>query len=88
MRPNPALQLGQRHAIPEEPRCALRDRAGCTRSIATVLRAFFFGWRLGTRIPESELAGFSAAARGVLLFALRYVCPVAIAGILIAAFWK
>jgi neurotransmitter:Na+ symporter, NSS family len=57
-------------------------------SIATILMSFFVGWRLGNRIPESELTGFSPAARAVLLFALRYVCPVAITGILIAAFWR
>ena len=47
------------------------------------LVSVFVGWRLGTRIPPEELSGLSPALRRLLLFALRYLCPVGIAVVLV-----
>jgi len=44
--------------------------------ISALLVSVFIGWRMGNRIPEGELSGLSVPSRRLLLFALRYVCPV------------
>ena len=54
--------------------------------LAALLLSVFVGWRLGPRVPEAELSGLSPAARRLLLFALRYVCPVGIAVVVIMGF--
>jgi NSS family neurotransmitter:Na+ symporter len=54
-------------------------------TIAALLTSLFVGWRLGSRIPQSELTGFSAHGRFLLLLSLRYLCPFAITVIVIAA---
>jgi hypothetical protein len=40
------------------------------------------GWHLGRRIPPAELSGLSFLEWLLLLFALRYLCPVGIALVL------
>jgi NSS family neurotransmitter:Na+ symporter len=56
--------------------------------ISALLVSVFMGWRMGIRIPASELSGLSPAAQRLLLFALRYVCPVGITVVLIAGFFR
>jgi NSS family neurotransmitter:Na+ symporter len=56
--------------------------------ISALLVSVFIGWRMGNRIPEGELSGLSVPSRRLLLFALRYVCPVGIAIVLVVGFWR
>jgi NSS family neurotransmitter:Na+ symporter len=54
--------------------------------ISALLVSVFIGWRMGKRIPQAELSGLSPPSRRLLLFALRYVCPVGIAIVLVVGF--
>jgi NSS family neurotransmitter:Na+ symporter len=54
--------------------------------IAALLVSVFVGWRLGRRIPEAELSGLSSSSRRFLMFALRYLCPIGIAMVVIVGF--
>jgi len=54
--------------------------------ISALLVSVFIGWRMGKRIPEGELSGLSPPSRRLVLFALRYVCPVGIAIVLVVGF--
>ena len=54
--------------------------------ISALLVSIFVGWRLNHLIPDAELSGLSAASRGLLLFALRYVCPLGIVTVVIVGF--
>jgi neurotransmitter:Na+ symporter, NSS family len=54
--------------------------------IAALLVSVFVGWRLSRRIPEAELSGLSASSRRFLMFALRYLCPIGIAMVVIVGF--
>lgn len=56
--------------------------------ISALLVSVFVGWRLGKRIPGEQLSGLSAASRRILLFALRYLCPVGIVIVLVVGFWR
>ncbi|HEY3784085.1 MAG TPA: sodium-dependent transporter [Steroidobacteraceae bacterium] len=56
--------------------------------VSALLVSVFVGWRMGRKVPGEELSGLSAGSRRVLLFALRYVCPVGITVVLIVGFWK
>jgi SNF family Na+-dependent transporter len=44
------------------------------------------GWRLPRSFGGTELAEETATVRRLVLLLLRYVCPVAIASVLVAAF--
>jgi hypothetical protein len=44
------------------------------------------GWRLPASLLDSELPEESAGARRLVLFLLRYICPLGIVGVLVAAF--
>lgn len=46
--------------------------------VSALLVSVFVGWRLNERIPAGELSGLSARSRWLLVFALRYVCPLGI----------
>lgn len=54
--------------------------------VSALLVSIFVGWRLNDRIPEAELSGLSPRSRRLLLFALRYVCPLGIVTVLIVGF--
>jgi len=43
------------------------------------------GWLLRSRIPDEELEAMSSSARRYVLFSLRWLSPIAIAAILVAA---
>jgi NSS family neurotransmitter:Na+ symporter len=51
--------------------------------LSTLLVSLFLGWRLSGKVPESEYFGFSVLQRKLLVFALRYLCPVGIIVILV-----
>ena len=53
--------------------------------VGALLTSLFLGWRVATKIPDEELAPMSPATRRALIFALRWVCPVAILAIFLAA---
>jgi NSS family neurotransmitter:Na+ symporter len=54
--------------------------------ISALLVSVFLGWRMNRLIPESELSGLSPATRRLLMFALRYVCPIGIIVVVILGF--
>jgi NSS family neurotransmitter:Na+ symporter len=51
--------------------------------LSAPLVSVFMGWRLGKRISPGELSGLSPLKWRLLLFALRYLCPVGIALVLV-----
>jgi NSS family neurotransmitter:Na+ symporter len=51
--------------------------------LSTLLVSVFLGWRLGARVPDEEYSGLSTGQRRLLVFALRYLCPVGIIVILV-----
>jgi len=50
--------------------------------LSALLISLFVGWRVGRHIPADELPGLSSRQRALLLFALRFVCPVGLAVVL------
>jgi NSS family neurotransmitter:Na+ symporter len=54
--------------------------------MSALLVSIFVGWRLNHLIPDAEFSGLSAASRRLLLFALRYVCPLGIVVVVIVGF--
>jgi NSS family neurotransmitter:Na+ symporter len=54
--------------------------------MSALLVSVFVGWRLNHLIPADELSGLSAKSRKLLLFALRYLCPVGIVLVVIVGF--
>jgi SNF family Na+-dependent transporter len=54
--------------------------------MSALLVSVFVGWRLNHLIPGAELSGLSAGSRRLLLFALRYLCPLGIVAVLIVGF--
>jgi NSS family neurotransmitter:Na+ symporter len=50
--------------------------------LSTLFVSLFLGWRLHRRIPAAELSGLSAMQHRMLIFALRYACPLGILVIL------
>ena len=51
--------------------------------LSTLLVSVFLGWRLGVLVPDAEYSGLSSRQRRLLVFALRYLCPVGILVILV-----
>jgi NSS family neurotransmitter:Na+ symporter len=51
--------------------------------LSALLVSVFVGWRLAGRIPAQELSGLSPSAQRLLMFALRYLCPIGITVVLI-----
>jgi len=54
--------------------------------VSALLVSIFVGWRLNHRIPDAELSGLSRRSRRLLLFALRYACPLGIVIVVIVGF--
>jgi NSS family neurotransmitter:Na+ symporter len=54
--------------------------------VGALLTCTFIGWRLPASLVDSELPEESAGARRLVLFLLRYICPIGIVGVLAAAF--
>lgn len=54
--------------------------------IGALLASLFVGWRIAEHIPACELEAMAPPVRRLVLWLLRYVCPLAIAAVLIAAF--
>jgi neurotransmitter:Na+ symporter, NSS family len=54
--------------------------------MSALLVSIFVGWRLNHLIPDAELSGLSAGSRRLLVFALRYVCPLGIVIVVIVGF--
>jgi NSS family neurotransmitter:Na+ symporter len=84
-------RLADWHPLAIVPRLATMNFFGLCDFIAAsvlmplsaLLVSVFVGWRLGRRIPPAELSGLSSLEWRLLLFALRYLCPVGIAVVLI-----
>jgi neurotransmitter:Na+ symporter, NSS family len=53
--------------------------------VGAFLTCIFIGWRLPRSFGEAELPEETAGTRRLVLLLLRYVCPVAIAAVLVAA---
>jgi NSS family neurotransmitter:Na+ symporter len=51
--------------------------------LSALLVSAFVGWRIGARLPPEELSGLSPRLRRLTLFALRYLCPLGLALVLI-----
>ena len=56
--------------------------------ISALLVSVFIGWRVGKQIPAAELSGLTPASQRLVLFALRYICPLGIGVVLVAGFWR
>jgi NSS family neurotransmitter:Na+ symporter len=54
--------------------------------LSALLVSLFVGWRMNRLIPEAEFSGLSATSRLLLLFALRYVCPLGIVTVVVVGF--
>ena len=50
---------------------------------SAILVSVFVGWRLGRLVPDDELSGLSPVSRRLLMFSLRYLCPLGIVVIVI-----
>jgi neurotransmitter:Na+ symporter, NSS family len=82
------------HPLTSVPRLAALNFFGLTdflsanllMPVSALLVSMFVGWRMNHLIPEAELSGLSATSRRLLLFALRYVCPLGIAVVVIVGF--
>jgi neurotransmitter:Na+ symporter, NSS family len=53
--------------------------------VGALLTCVLIGWRLPHSLGEAELPEETSGARRLVLLLLRYVCPVAIAAVLVAA---
>jgi NSS family neurotransmitter:Na+ symporter len=54
--------------------------------MSALLVSVFLGWRMNRLIPEPELSGLSPGTQRLLMFALRYVCPIGIMVVVIMGF--
>lgn len=54
--------------------------------VGALLVSLFVGWRIAGHIPARELEAMAPPVRRLVLALLRYLCPLAIAAVLIAAF--
>ncbi len=84
-------RLAHWHPLAFPPRLAQLDFFGLTdfvsanllMPISALLVSIFVGWRVAQHVPEEELSGLSPATRRLLMFALRYLCPIGITVVLI-----
>ncbi|MBS0376620.1 MAG: sodium-dependent transporter [Proteobacteria bacterium] len=51
--------------------------------LSALALSVFLGWRLGRQLPTAEYSGLSPRVRALTLFALRYLCPVGLAIVLV-----
>ncbi len=54
--------------------------------MSALLVSIFVGWRLHQLLPDAEFSGLSAGSRRLLVFALRYLCPLGIVIVVIVGF--
>lgn len=54
--------------------------------LGAIATCVFIGWRVAGRIPARETAAMAPATYRLVVFLLRWVCPLAIAAVMIAAF--
>jgi NSS family neurotransmitter:Na+ symporter len=88
-------RLAHWHPLTFPPRLAQLDffgladfiSANLLMPLSALLVSIFVGWRVAQHIPENELSGLSPAARRLLMFALRYFCPIGITVVLIVGLW-
>ena len=52
--------------------------------VGALMTTIFVGWRVMDRVVQDELADSSAFARRAIVISLRYVCPIALAAVLVA----
>ncbi|HEV7432140.1 MAG TPA: sodium-dependent transporter, partial [Steroidobacteraceae bacterium] len=79
-------RLAHWHPLASVPRFAQLDFFGLMDFVAAnllmplsaLLVSVFVGWRLGGRIPQTQLSGLSPGALWLLMVALRYLCPIGI----------
>jgi neurotransmitter:Na+ symporter, NSS family len=84
-------RLAHWHPLAAVPRLAQLDFFGLMDFVAAnllmplsaLLVSVFVGWRLRGRIPAEELSGLSVRTQRLLMIALRYLCPIGIAVVLI-----
>jgi len=84
-------RLSHWHPLASVPRLAQLDffglvdfiSANLLMPVSALLISVFVGWRLGVRVPAEELSGLSPGARQLVMFALRYLCPIGIAVVLV-----
>jgi neurotransmitter:Na+ symporter, NSS family len=82
------------HPLASVPRLAAMNLFGLFDFLASnllmpmsaLLVSLFIGWRMNQLVPEAEFSGLSATSRRLLLFALRYVCPVGIVLVVVVGF--
>jgi NSS family neurotransmitter:Na+ symporter len=55
--------------------------------LSAVLTSVFVGWLLSRRIVSEELSETSPMAAGLIVWLLRFVCPIAIGAVLVSALW-
>ena len=53
--------------------------------IGALLTSVFLGWFVAKKIPAAELEGMSPSTRRALIFALRWICPLAILIVFVSA---
>lgn len=53
--------------------------------VGALLTCLFVGWVVADRIPDEELGALSPVTRRAIFFSLRWLSPIALAGILLAA---
>ena len=56
--------------------------------VGALLTSFFVGWRISRVIVEEQLIEASPAGRRVIVWLLRYLCPLAILAVMLAGFFK
>jgi NSS family neurotransmitter:Na+ symporter len=79
-------RLGDWHPLAGVPRLGTMNffslcdfaAASVLMPLSALLVSVFVGWRIGNRIPPEELSGLSSLEWRLLLFALRFLCPVGI----------
>jgi NSS family neurotransmitter:Na+ symporter len=53
--------------------------------VGALLTCIFIGWRLPRSLVDTELQEETTGTRRMILLLLRYICPIAIAAVLVAA---
>jgi NSS family neurotransmitter:Na+ symporter len=55
--------------------------------LGAVLTSVFVGWLVSRRIVSEELREASPWAAALVVWLLRFVCPIAIGAVLVSALW-
>lgn len=56
--------------------------------LSALLVSVFVGWRMRAHVPPEELSGLTPLTRRLLMFALRYLCPIGITAVMIVGLWS